>query len=138
LSKPSEWVQELLQEWINQIDSEATLNHLIGVINERKKKLMIKSKDQKIDELVATYRDLKQGETIWLMVPYSHETPPSNNRWKYHKLKFYHWQSRKKILWLEVPWIPESNETRYAPLYMVDIRHYQPSRTHPKIRRKHA
>jgi len=128
-------VQELLQEWVSQITSAETLDHLVRVIMKRKKDLHLLSDKEKIARLIATYKDIEYGEVLWLKEPYG--IPPAaldpKRRRKYQRVKFYSYQPRKKLLWVTLPWLPADKRT--VPMRMRDIERYQPSRTEPEIRR---
>ena len=135
--KPADWVQDLLQNWINQITSESTLDHLLLMIQKRKLKLQIVSADEQIDRLIASYKECSHGETLWLIEPYgSHSAVPMSDKdkLKYQRVKFHCYQPRKKLLWLILPWLPRNRAT--VRFRRADIERYQPARTEPEVRKR--
>lgn len=147
----SKFVEDLIENWLNEVTDPAVLDQIIAQVEARRKKLLIETSDERDKKLIANLKDYKRGDTLYLLQPFpgSYDTGPLPARNKATMSKaqlkeynermrctFYQWQPRKKRLWVTVPWKTSHQQfgLNFISMSIGNIKKYQPSRTETEIR----
>lgn len=132
----SEFVEELMKNWIDQIEDTAKLDVIENLICARRFELeqaqTIVIRERLLDEYDCI-RKTKQAPELYTVKP----LPIDRNHWMNkgkpfdtHVCKFWQWQPRKKLLWVAVDWY--TGRSHYGENFLaLDLEHidiYQPSR----------
>jgi hypothetical protein len=141
----SKFVIELLNNWVNEITSEDTLNQLQIAIEARRASLRVEVKDNAVENCIAQYQSLHKskttGTTLYTIMPLPIKKGDKSKYARNEQLRmsctFWQWKPRKKLLWVVVPWQTGRNhfQHEFICLNMADIKRFQPSRTETNIRR---
>jgi len=143
----SQFVAELVTNWLKEIRDPDTLDDFEKMIKERRAMLMIETENERSDKLVEDLKQCKFGDTLYLMKPLPMISEKRNSAAKFAKYardenrmecKFWKWHPRKKMLWVYVPWktTRKHYDKNFVLLTVSDITRLQPSRTERDIRLK--
>jgi hypothetical protein len=135
----SEWVSDLLDVWIADMESEDSLDFLIAKINRRKLALQKQSDQYKFEVLLKTYKDLPAKSVLYAVESLRKGTPTKGkDQWFYHRCILHSWHPRKKAMWVEIKWSAghEKWGRQFMYLKLADLKKYRLTRTEPDVRHR--
>lgn len=133
----SEFVETLLENWIEEINDIDKLDVIQSKLDVRRFELQQQSNIVIRERLLDEYDRIRKNKScpdLFTVKPLPFDREHWRNRDKtgldLHKCRFWQWQPRKKILWVTVDWF--TSHTHYGENFLalsleyIDL--YQPSR----------